>query len=437
MDNPEREILLGYLMNALENDEIASIERELLRQPELRTELATLQKELSPLTSLDESVEPPCRLAKRTCDRIWAQLDQKNCPNRFPNSASVTNPVLAMSFETASENCQNAMENTVSNPAVLEKVPVFSPQASSHAPQELLSEEYPHKRLIRRIPNSYSSSNNISDVHSTISNTAMKSHSHSDTTVDVPSDPDSVSDSGFVSVTDSSSKSVYSGKVAGLITGLVRSRRWFDANVVASVAIGILIAIIAFPMINYAKKRIERHFTWGTIHEINKSVDHYTQIQVGTREETPANQQTYSSIKSQPVNLAESDWQELKPTEFPSLLIDSLGNAVETSALYPAPVDMYPNLLKSVSINSTPGSFHSSSFQNQSPDIILGQANSSDFTLETAPYEIHEFTDRKFIPDVDILIFGGSALQTAYGQNVLFQNGRIFVRILPVFAPNK
>ncbi|MDR0870672.1 MAG: hypothetical protein LBN39_07750 [Planctomycetaceae bacterium] len=67
-----RETLLGYLMNALEDGEMSSVEQELLRQPKLREQLAELQREISPLASVNEMSDPPKYLAEKTCNKIWA-----------------------------------------------------------------------------------------------------------------------------------------------------------------------------------------------------------------------------------------------------------------------------------------------------------------------------------------------------------------------------
>jgi len=74
----EKERLLGYLLNALDDREAAQVKEELACEPRLCAELAALQRELSPLNYLADSVEPPPRLAKRTCANIWATLDKED-----------------------------------------------------------------------------------------------------------------------------------------------------------------------------------------------------------------------------------------------------------------------------------------------------------------------------------------------------------------------
>ncbi|MDR3199764.1 MAG: hypothetical protein LBU34_18005, partial [Planctomycetaceae bacterium] len=71
--------------------------------------------------------------------------------------------------------------------------------------------------------------------------------------------------------------------------------------------------------------------------------------------------------------------------------------------------------------------------------IILGQTRTDNFVAETFPPDSHEFIDQTLISRIDPFTsnFDGSTVQTAYGQNVLFHNGRIFFRILPVFTPKE
>ncbi|GHT23865.1 hypothetical protein FACS189419_08350 [Planctomycetales bacterium] len=77
IDQLEQENLLGYLLNSLDEPEMIRIERELLRKPHLRSELATLQREVAPLNYISDPVEPPNNLAKRTCVKIWDILDKQ------------------------------------------------------------------------------------------------------------------------------------------------------------------------------------------------------------------------------------------------------------------------------------------------------------------------------------------------------------------------
>ena len=62
-----QEQLLGYLLDALEDEERQQLQQDLANDPDLREQLATLRSALQPLESSREPVEPPPGLAQRTC----------------------------------------------------------------------------------------------------------------------------------------------------------------------------------------------------------------------------------------------------------------------------------------------------------------------------------------------------------------------------------
>ena len=82
----DKELLLGYLLNALDARESVQVERNLERNPSLRSELAALQQEIAPLDYIADSVEPPPGLASRTCAQVWATLDSKEPDSKEPDS---------------------------------------------------------------------------------------------------------------------------------------------------------------------------------------------------------------------------------------------------------------------------------------------------------------------------------------------------------------
>jgi len=75
MTESRREILLGYLCGALDEDENRKVQRELKRSESLQLEFAALRKEMRPLVEYAQwtqlAYEPPQGLARRTCRQIW------------------------------------------------------------------------------------------------------------------------------------------------------------------------------------------------------------------------------------------------------------------------------------------------------------------------------------------------------------------------------
>lgn len=75
MSNSTRHQLLGYLLNAVEPDERASIEQQLEQDESLRRELAILQTGLHPLASDHGHHEPPPGLAQRCCQYVYSRTE--------------------------------------------------------------------------------------------------------------------------------------------------------------------------------------------------------------------------------------------------------------------------------------------------------------------------------------------------------------------------
>ena len=75
-----RELLLGYLLGALEASEQAVVEAELANNPSLQVELTKLQMALGQL-GLDqppEAFEPPAGLAEQTLENIAENTNQNH-----------------------------------------------------------------------------------------------------------------------------------------------------------------------------------------------------------------------------------------------------------------------------------------------------------------------------------------------------------------------
>ena len=65
-----REDLLGYLLDALDEEERLQVERALEDDPTLREQLLELQRQIDPLEEELGDYEPPDGLAQITCERV-------------------------------------------------------------------------------------------------------------------------------------------------------------------------------------------------------------------------------------------------------------------------------------------------------------------------------------------------------------------------------
>jgi hypothetical protein len=73
MSEPMRELLLGYLLGALDDPEQDVVESRLQFDPLWRHELGELRKRLAKVDAVCPYYEPPAGLAQRTCEAIFSQ----------------------------------------------------------------------------------------------------------------------------------------------------------------------------------------------------------------------------------------------------------------------------------------------------------------------------------------------------------------------------
>ena len=73
MSTPMQELLLGYLLGALDDAEQELVETRLQFDPQWREELGRLRERLARLDAAYMQYEPPAGLAQRTCDRIFGR----------------------------------------------------------------------------------------------------------------------------------------------------------------------------------------------------------------------------------------------------------------------------------------------------------------------------------------------------------------------------
>jgi len=75
MNDQRREILIGYLLGALEPQESAKVDAEMQINEDLRNDMAVIYQEISPIHEIADHYEPPVGLATRTCQNLWARID--------------------------------------------------------------------------------------------------------------------------------------------------------------------------------------------------------------------------------------------------------------------------------------------------------------------------------------------------------------------------
>ena len=117
----ERELLLGYLLNALDDREADHVREELAHNPHLQSKLAALQRELSPLDYIGDTVEPPPQLANRTCSKIWKTLDGGEKANQDSVLGMIYDPYKTMVAMNAVELDLPKVSKKTSTPQTLPK----------------------------------------------------------------------------------------------------------------------------------------------------------------------------------------------------------------------------------------------------------------------------------------------------------------------------
>ena len=176
-------------------------------------------------------------------------------------------------------------------------------------------------------------------------------------------------------------------------------------GLIASISVGIIIALLLFPMIRFAEKTARHRVAEGMSNEISRRIAQYEQIHGSLVSIAPSLAPTAQVIDEiLPFNLASNGWQEVVlPSSQEGLR--ELFSATELDFLA---VPAMPE------------------------QRIAGQ---------TVLYNCFGFvpTDREgpSVLDWDALKYtllaipGESMVRSAFGQSVIFKDGRIFVRILP------
>ncbi|MDR3234738.1 MAG: hypothetical protein LBT46_13945 [Planctomycetaceae bacterium] len=170
--------------------------------------------------------------------------------------------------------------------------------------------------------------------------------------------------------------------------------RWF--GFIASVALGMFIAFMMFPLIKFVK--------YSTVHYVKESQLNAINERLAPFEQINAPQKTAADVQNAPFNLRQFNWKELTPD---TLLTQ------ETVSSNP--------LIIPASVQTPPAG------QNTSAVTILGQ---TPYTSLWNNSEIPFSFKQRNVSD-DILLSTPQGIQTGSGQTILFKDSRIFFRDLP------
>jgi len=193
-----------------------------------------------------------------------------------------------------------------------------------------------------------------------------------------------------------------------------RSTPW--VGLIASISVGMVIAGFLFPMIAFVTRSTQSYMTENWEREINRRVGQYEQIH--------ANQGNGQHIEALlPYNLAASSWQELQ-------------------------TEMFTHFFRKPNTGGTHANLLEGRFgkwgEEQSPRQKL-------YSVEPPPNPLFSlFTD---FPDWDTLTTSDmnakadsmllvtacqdTSVRSAFGQNILLKDGRVFFRVLPGTEPPK
>jgi hypothetical protein len=215
------------------------------------------------------------------------------------------------------------------------------------------------------------------------------------------------------------------------------SSHW--VGLIASVSVGILIAIFLFPVVAFFTRSTLSHVMSGWEDEITN--------RVGTYEQIHANKSTASqSAELLPYNLAASGWQEwqelqkLREEEVARSRAPSEGVILNTSPSTP----LMPFAAVTEPRYSNNVQFKSFSVGTITPEF----PESPDGTVTVGPHPfsvvnfLREFTDWNTLASADMTGLADTMLlvtpsretpaRSAFGQNILLKDGRVFFRVLPV-----
>ena len=196
-------------------------------------------------------------------------------------------------------------------------------------------------------------------------------------------------------------------KVSGDTRPGIAQGGWRLVDLFASIAVGILIAVLAFPAINYAKSQTERMVRQMRMKEFGQSVGLYALL-----DGVPEDDVTLPSG----VNLAASAWREIDQDRLRLLQVAS-GSSPIVDSSPDGPLPFFRTASDDPPLIG----------EQNGRMISIGLETVSPFPFGTS-YSSLWVDAEKAVP-----VYNGTLVQPAYGQNVLFQDGRVYFRVLPLF----
>ncbi|MDR1922752.1 MAG: hypothetical protein LBQ66_00140 [Planctomycetaceae bacterium] len=463
----DQELLLGYLMNALDAEETADIERRLSRQPKLRSELAKLQKIISPLDVLFASADPPEMLAKRTCDNIWSATQNQE----FSDNLKI--------YSIANKNCkQNAQKKSMDNLTIQSH---FLPanNADNLSVTNLSKTELPETELSKT--KSITTELNKTELIETdeidneeigteslaaklietdeietdeIGTELIKDELIKNELIETKLPESELIESKLpetkcaeVDLTNSVSYKLVPRRASRRRTHSIsepkqKTKKNLWRQLAISAVIGIVLAVVIYPLINMAVVRITQVVVQGKVRQLDQSVEVYAQLQSGSPAQTNPNE----------INLARYGWQEFDPSGERIFLTPNARQFAITDTLpnrHVANHALTNTQQNSTQHKITPAKIGSNLSTNYAidygvgnellPDIFRGQSPATDNNLTSPKLPEFEFFDVAKMVQQEmfsnssqpILVLDGSEIKPAVGQIILIQNGKIFFRSLP------
>jgi len=203
-----------------------------------------------------------------------------------------------------------------------------------------------------------------------------------------------------------------------------RSSHW--TGLIASVSVGMVIAFFLFPMITFVTRSTQSYMTASWENEIHRRIGNYEQIHAN-QGNAPQNEELL------PYNLAASSWQELRveilsppPPRYPSRPRELYGTNQPLPSFEAAVSDDFSlSAACPLGLHQPLFNIVTSVSQEESPPVFLLR----DFVNWDALIS----SDMNSMADSMLLVTPGreNTARSAFGQNILLRDGRVFFRILP------